>query len=281
MKCLSDTRWSARADAVKALCAGYDAIKSALLAVGSDDQQNRTTRHEANCLATSMDTLEMAFLSVFWSSILSRYNETSIKQQSTACDLKLATDLLESLLTFSNDLRNRFDDFEQTAIVVSGSSDCMSVTYRRRKRPRRLDEMQGTDVVLQGKDKFRIETFLVIINQLQSSLKLRIDAYREVRDVYRVVTDFCELDADQIRDHAVSMAKTYSTDLQRDEFPDEMVQFVDFARSRGCETPSSLASLLHAEDLQCTFPNVSIAVRMYMCLMVLTVLVNVRSAKWH
>ena len=77
IKSLSETRWSARANAVKALCAGYDAIKSALLKIGSDDRHNGTTRHDANCLTTSMDTLETAFLSDFWNSVLSRYNETS------------------------------------------------------------------------------------------------------------------------------------------------------------------------------------------------------------
>ena len=64
------------------------------------------------------------------------------------------------------------------------------------------------------------------------------------------------------------MANTYSGDLQSGEFADEMIQFVDFAKSRGCRTPSSLAMLLHTEDLQSTFPNVEIAVRMYMSIMV-------------
>ena len=45
-------------------------------------------------------------------------------------------------------------------------------------------------------------------------------------------------------------------------------QFIDFAKSRGCQTPSSLAMLLHTEDLQSTFSNVEIAIRMYMSIMV-------------
>jgi hypothetical protein len=122
--------------------------------------------------------------------------------------------------------------------------------------------------VLQGKDKFRIETFIVIINQLVSSLRQRIDAYRAVHDVFKVVTDFNEIDTDHIREYAVSMANTFTKDLQSAEFADEMIQFVDFAKSRDCQTPSSLAILLYKEDLQSTFPNVEIAVRMYMSVMV-------------
>ena len=51
VKSLSDTRWSARVDAVKAVCAGYEAIMSALLDIGVDDRQNGTTRHDAKRLA--------------------------------------------------------------------------------------------------------------------------------------------------------------------------------------------------------------------------------------
>lgn len=268
MKSLSDTRWSARADAVKALCAGYDGIQTALHNIAADDQQNGSTRHEADCLAASMDTLETAIMSDIWSAVLSRYDERSIKLQSSTCDLKLAIDLLESLHTFTDDLRNRFDEFEARAKQASGRTEYMSCVARSRKRSRRFDEAQGTAVVLQGKDKFRVDTFLVIVNQLQTALRGRIDAYGDVRKVFQVITEFNELGNGEIRELALCMAETYHTDLQSSTFPDEMIQFVHFAKSRGCSSPSDLASLIHSEDLYCTFPNVSIALRMFMSLMV-------------
>jgi hypothetical protein len=268
VKSLSDTRWSARADAVKALCAGYDGIKSALYEIAADDQQNGSTRHDAECLTASMETLETALMSQIWSAVLSRYNDTSIKLQSSTCDLKLGTDLLESLHAFTDDLRNRYDEFEDRAKQASGITDYMSVVARPRKRSRRFDEAPETAVVLQGKDKFRVETFLVIVNQLQTALRKRIDAYADVRKVFQVVTDFSKLNNDQIREMALRMAETYHTDLQSTTFPDEMIQIVHFAKSRGCSSPADLASMIHHDDLYSTFPNVSIALRIFMCLMI-------------
>jgi hypothetical protein len=84
--------------------------------------------------------------------------------------------------------------------------------------------------------------------------------------VFQVITEFNELENGEIRELALCMAETYHTDLQ--SFPDEMIQFVHFAKSRGCSSSSDLASLIHSEDLYCTFPNVSIALRMFMSLMV-------------
>jgi len=173
-----------------------------LLNIGADDNQNGATRHEANCFANSMDTLKTAFMSVLWNAILTRFNETSTKLQSATCDLKLAIDLLESLFAFTDDHRNRFNELESNALTVSGNSDYLSVLARPRKRTRHFDEMKGTDVVLQSREKFRIETFIVIVNQLQTSLRGRIDAYKDVTRVFIVLAEFHVLDNDQLREHA-------------------------------------------------------------------------------
>ena len=99
------------------------ATKTALLNIGKDNQQNGTTRHEAQSVVSSMDTLETATRPVLWNVILTRYSETSLKLQSSTCDLKLAIDLLESLSTFTDDIRNRFDEFEAKAKEISSTSD--------------------------------------------------------------------------------------------------------------------------------------------------------------
>jgi len=64
------------------------------------------------------------------------------------------------------------------------------------------------------------------------------------------------------------MAETYHTDLQQNTFREEIIQVVNFANARGCSSPSDLASLIHNEDLESTFPNVFIALRMFLCLMI-------------
>ena len=65
----------------------------------------------------------------------------------STCDLKLAIESLESLHVFTDDLRNRFDDIEQRAIDMSGTSEYVSVAARRRKRTWRFDEAQTADIV--------------------------------------------------------------------------------------------------------------------------------------
>ena len=57
--------------------------------------------------------------------------------------------------------------------------------------------------------------FAVIINQLVCSLEKTIDA--RVCEVFKIVIDFNDIDADQIREYAISMANTFSGDLQSGE----------------------------------------------------------------
>jgi hypothetical protein len=58
-----------------------------------------------------------------------------------------------------------------------------------------------------------------------------------VRDVFAVIIGFNKLNSDEIRYCSSKLAQTYPSDLQADELADEMIQFVEFAKTRGCNTP--------------------------------------------
>ena len=147
-----------------------------MLDISANSELNGITWHEAGSLASSMDRLETAFIAHVWNVVLSRYNEASIKLQSSTCDLKLAVNLLESLYSFTDDIRNRFDEFEAMAKQTSDTTEYSSVVSRPRKRTKQCDEAKGTEIILQGRERFRVDTFLVIVNQLQFALRRRIDA---------------------------------------------------------------------------------------------------------
>ncbi|XP_013782579.1 zinc finger MYM-type protein 1-like [Limulus polyphemus] len=69
VKCLSNTRWSARADAVKAVRNHYCEIMNSLLKISKDRTQIMTTRAEAGGLIKQMESFETALMTVIWSTI--------------------------------------------------------------------------------------------------------------------------------------------------------------------------------------------------------------------
>ena len=47
-----------------------------------------------------------------------------------------------------------------------------------------------------------------------------------------------------------------------------MVQLIEYAKVNACNSLGDIAQLLHNEQLQDTFPNACVALRIYLCLMV-------------
>ena len=64
-KRLSDTRWSARADAVKSLSENYEVFRHVLELLSNDELQKNDTRSEAASIVKSMNKLENGFMTSF------------------------------------------------------------------------------------------------------------------------------------------------------------------------------------------------------------------------
>ena len=91
---LSDTRWSAHADATRALNNGYSEIRDVLERIANDENQKGETRNTATSLCEKMWKVETGFYTGFWHVILDRFNQTSKSLQSTTTDLNTAVALL-------------------------------------------------------------------------------------------------------------------------------------------------------------------------------------------
>ena len=109
---LSDTRWSARTYATKALVHGYRIINAALEALAANTDQ-KMTRQEARGLAAHMNRLETGILAAVWN----RFHNCSLAQQSADQELWGYT----SSSIFTGSLRMRIDEYEAQGKPLS---DC-------------------------------------------------------------------------------------------------------------------------------------------------------------
>ncbi|XP_013782254.1 zinc finger MYM-type protein 1-like [Limulus polyphemus] len=100
VKSLSNTRWRARDDAVKAVRNHYCETTNPLLKISKDRTQTMTTRAEEGGLIKQMESFETALMTVIWITILERFNVTNIALQSPTIDLLTVANLYKFLLTF-------------------------------------------------------------------------------------------------------------------------------------------------------------------------------------
>lgn len=80
--------------------------------------------------------------------------------------------LYESLVSFIDTLREMFLLYEQKAKKQCRIDYETSCYKRQRKRKPQYDESKEQEVILEGKDKFRVETFYAVLDQLKSALEI-------------------------------------------------------------------------------------------------------------
>ncbi|XP_068240067.1 uncharacterized protein [Palaemon carinicauda] len=256
-KKLSDTRWSARADAVAALSRAHKENIIVLEEFSSDQNQPAETRAEASGLLQ-------------------------------------AVTLLESLLQFVKDLRSQFDDFEAKTMAKCDPSDVTGkVAYyadrqsqRIRKRKRHHDELDSVeDVTLTGRDMFRVTAFLLIIDKLYAALTQRLAAYSDLREKFGFLSEISNKTNTELKAAAEKLVSSYHNDLEAG-MESELLQFAHLMKSipRGSsESAPSLGGVkaaqrqspelemyktIHRHDMVETFANVEILLQLYLCMFV-------------
>ena len=127
-----------------------------------------------------MPFMETGIMLIFWDRILQRFQQTSLALQSSKLDLNAACDLYTSLLEYIRESRSAFQDFEEKAKILCGNEDYKISRQRKRKQNRKfVDSASDMETeMLSPSDKFRIETFIVIVDSMSTALSFRQQAYK-------------------------------------------------------------------------------------------------------
>lgn len=275
VKQLSETRWSARAEAVTALARSYHHIRNALQNLANDINQKPETKQKATGLINSMDKLETCLMIVIWRNILERVNAVSLSLQSNKLDLNRASALIQSLKDFITSLRTNeeFIDMEKRAKEMTNEE-----YQSERKRNRKYDCSTQEDthfVGLSKSEKFRVGTYFTIIDNLVSALHKRHEAYNELTKRFGVFSSLTE-SKKIIKEKALYLLQKYPQDLEPD-LTSELEHLSDLLRTPLGESlgkqnnisfEQELFSFIVENSLCPSFPNVVVSLTIYLSLMV-------------
>lgn len=276
IKNLSQTRWSARADAVSALQEGYKQIIEALMSLADDTEQPRETRHEALSLFKIMKNLEFILMTEIWSSILERIDKTSKYLQKETATMDVATNLFISLDSYINNLRDKFDEFESSGKRKNPESDYKDLSKRTKSRSSRETFFDGPapSVQLSGKKKFEVETFFPIIDTLSLQLKQRLNSYKDINDRFGVFSQLETLNPEDLKKKCKEFADFYHEDVNEKELETECLHFKEYLKTaqssenKDTNSISAIYRLLKENKMDETFPNIEIALRIFLSMMV-------------
>jgi len=232
----------------------------------------KKARDYSRRLLQDLSKKETAIISVFWAVILKRIDAVSKSLQKETIELKAVVDLLKSLSDFLTSQRDLFDGYEVKAnekVEAQYSDDC----NRLRKRIRHHADGDAEEVVLLGKEKFRIETYLPILDTLSAELNRHVQAYDRIHNsvVVWILVEFSSKTDDELKHATETFREKYPDDFDID-FQEEMVHFKYFAsqlQDSDDTIPASQSYALISDNMvQSTYPNVLTALRIYRYLMI-------------
>lgn len=266
LKSTSNTRWSADANAVKALRLGYNEILTALSNIYSDDNQNLTTQYEAKTLYTKLQQKETGIMTIIWHEILQRINKVSMDIQVSTTNLSSIVPLYTSLIAFINDVRNNFQNYEKESINLNVLPDYTSKRKKQHSRSKCLDDPNNPGISLSAKENFIYNTHYVLCDKLITELRKRNNAYEELEKKFGFL--FKDLDRSEIQKCSKNILDTYSDDLDSDNFECELIQFQELKKSflgnKFFQDPHYCLKYIRKMNMRHTFPNLDIILQIYL-----------------
>lgn len=297
-KKLSDTRWSARHDAVKALCAGYTQILEALNELKDDERQKPAAKVEAEGFWKKLRKIETVIFLLTWNEILERFHATNLVLQEEGLSLNAATLAYKSLKDFISSLRSekKYDDIEARALELAEVKSYKEKNSRKRKRKAQFDEGPSSDSShdFSPRDSYRVKFFYAVIDNLVSCLAERSAAYEKLDQKFGFLSSLEQLDDAKLTEAAENLIKCYPEDFET-KLIEELKHFAKlFKLSEAQRTAAAINQdgsskkkkdicddahevkvkelrmlhLLTKQKFAPSYPNVHVLLRIYLCMMV-------------
>lgn len=183
--------------------------------------------------------------------------------------------MLLSLVDYVNNLRDEFFTFENEAKNLSQfiNQDYTDVT--KRKIIKKLNDGTVESTSLFGAEKFKVDTFYIIIDKLVTELQSRSDAYNRITELFGFLCNLLNMDDEKVELDAKKLVEVYHDDINND-IVTELSQFISLLKlqpegffSNGSPGTSDrvlcpIKILNWITDLKMinTFPNIYIAYRL-------------------
>lgn len=270
LKRATGTRWAAKFDSVSALNVSICEVKGVLLRLIDDDELQTTNENKALARGQLGDLckFENIFMLKIWYAILSQFNKANLLLQKPNLNLSVAVQLYKGLINHLNDLKDQFNDlFNEAKLVYVKLEGDKYVT-----RSRTAITIDNID---EQKTFFLQNIFKPIVDSLITNLDFRLDSYVRLNNLFSFFVKLDSLNFDEISMACQNIASFYEEDIDHQELMSEC----EFAKQYFFVDLSPIESISHSsmylriveEGLHGLFPNIEIALRIFLSLFITNV----------
>ena len=213
-----------------------------------------------------MEKLETGILLVVWSCVMERFYKTSQALQDSKMTLNRATDLLQGLHEFIQFLKPQFQKFVGRSQVLSGCHHYTEEISRKKRRKVRLDsKRESEDTLLDPSSRFDVDSYLPIIEQIFSSMKIRIEANNRLQRKFSFLMELNTISNCKIEASAKTLLQYYPDDLE-ESLPEDMIHFSTLTKQHHFNNKCKeiqMFRFINENKFMHASPNVSVVFRLY------------------
>ncbi|XP_072152094.1 zinc finger MYM-type protein 1-like [Bemisia tabaci] len=294
LKTLSSTRFNAREKACEALNSSAKSLAKTLQCLADDESLKEVDRIKARAFLRQLRSFDIIFMSIVWKAIFLRFGKILHDIQSKQMHVSRALSLYDSLVGFLEELKTSFPTYFETAKEKhrelrsfknddtgdeSGEADERPKRHRRRKRffdDSEDEEEQEVQADEEINGELANQSFNIILQTLIDDVRERAAAYREFALKFSFLTELPSLESAQISEATAQLIQAYKEDLESSLF-EECLHLKSYLNQLAASTTSNSEALgltdlslsklyqfLIEKNLQDVYPNVSIALHIYL-----------------
>ena len=196
---------------------------------------------------------------------MERFRKASQALQDSKMTLNRATNLLQDLHDFIQLSKLQFQKFEGRGKVLNGCHHYTEEISRKKRRKVRLDsEGESEDTSFDPSSRFKLDSYLPIIDQILSSMKTRIEAYNHLQRKFSFLMKLNTMPNCKIEASAKTLLPYYPDDLE-ELLPEEMIHFSTLIKQHHFNSECKeiqVFRFINQNEFMHAFPNVSVVFRL-------------------
>lgn len=265
LKRATGTRWSAKHDSVSALSSSVVEVRDILLKLINDDESQTTPEHKAVAkgLLAELCKFQNLLMLKIWNAVLSKFHIVSKSLQKSDLNLSVTVQLYRSLLDYFENLKHQFDSLYYDAKILFEQSNAEEYILHSRSAIT-LANIEEQKPILHR------TIFTPIIDALIANLNERLNCYIAVDEKFSFLVKLDTLTLDEISAACNNIALFYKNDIDKSELLTEceIAKHYFFSDPSLTVSHASMYATIIKDDLQNTFPNIEIVLRIFLSLFV-------------
>lgn len=279
LKKLSETRWEAKVNSVKAVRYQISGVHDALVTLSEEECRDHEIAHEAITLAEQLKDFSFLVSLIVWYDVLFHINIVSKSLQAKDMDIAVCTEMLGKCCSFLE--RYRKTGFKEAITTAKGLAEELEVEpiFKQAQRIRRVkcryDEYALDEPVSCPEKKFEVEFFNTLLDTAITSMKERFAQFDDFSQTWRFLYNLQELpDKEELRRLCNNLQNKLS-DIDGNLLVDELISIKAFLSNNMKKiTPIDTLNFVKKHNLQELYPNIWISLRI-----LLTIPVTVASGE--